>query len=329
MLKLKLKLHHVCSAFIFVPILLYCSAASAYYPNYVSGTQHLVEISQKSSGNWKSLVVLDNSAIGEPIHDKTKKILSAINSNLFDALELEAEKISDIPTLTYKKLNDVTINGAINTKIMTDNNGIITVELSGFSISAVVRLGITGFSSTANVKTSDLKFAADYDIITGRVYNLRDIGNTRIDVDLDADSLLGSLVVESAESLLNIFDPSFFQGELDDIISGQLNNEYYIAGIDSVVPTGEWIVSGIDLGSEIQDLIRGVSAGKYISIGISENNLRYYTGYGYRTTYTNKVELDISGNYKVGYENAPVFSKGDWINPCAGAGGANSGCYEP
>ncbi|GHB06426.1 hypothetical protein GCM10007107_19360 [Shewanella indica] len=43
----------------------------------------------------------------------------------------------------------------------------------------------------------------------------------------------------------------------------------------------------------------------------------------------NKVDFDISGNYKISYENQAVYDTGSWINPCARLGGASHECYEP
>lgn len=88
-------------------------------------------------------------------------------------------------------------------------------------------------------------------------------------------------------------------------------------------------INGVDVGLKIKNLITGVTPGKYISLSISESNLRYYYGGGvFRTYYKNKLSFDVSNNYSVTYENEPVFSTGNWINPCY-VGGASSGCYEP
>lgn len=311
-------------------MLIYSTSATAYYPTYVSKTNHLVEISQKNSGQWNSLVILNDEAIGKPIHDETKKILTSINSKLFIATDSGAKKlINNIPTLRYKELKHITFNGPIETKITTQDDGIVTAEVKGFTLSTEVKFDMLGFSLYGKVKTSELSFSADYNVISGQVYNIRDNGNMRIKVDIDGNGIFNNLVAEAGEYLLAVFKPNFFQQNLESSINSIINNNYYIAGIESVVPDNTWVINGIDLGVEIKNIIKGTSSGKYLSLAISENNHKYYTGWLYRTYYMNKVEFDISGNYKVVYGNEPVYSTGSWINPCAGPGGANHGCYEP
>ncbi|MEM6187640.1 hypothetical protein [Shewanella vaxholmensis] len=311
-------------------MLIYSTSATAYYPTYVSKTNHLVEISQKNSGQWNSLVILNDEAIGKPIHDETKKILTSINSKLFIATDSGAKKlINNIPTLRYKELKHITFNGPIETKITTQDDGIVTAEVKGFTLSTEVKFDMLGFSLYGKVKTSELNFSADYNVISGQVYNIRDNGNMRINVDIDGNGILNNLVAEAGEYLLDVFKPNFFQKNLESSINSIINNNYYIAGIESVVPDNTWVINGIDLGVEIKNIIKGTSPGKYLSLAISENNHKYYTGWLYRTYYMNKVEFDISGNYKVVYGNEPVYATGSWINPCAGPGGASHGCYEP
>lgn len=316
--------------FIVVSLLIFSSIATAYYPTYVSGTNHLVEISKKKSGAWNSIVVINNTSVGKPIHDETKGILKSINKELFDSIESAARKgINGISWMSFRELKYVTLDGPLQTKLITQSNGVITAEVGGFSLRSEVKFELSLFTLYGKVRTSELRFAADYDVITGRVYNLRDIGNTRVDIDVDGNGIINSLVAEGIEVLEGIFFPTFIQDVVDDGVNGLVNDEYYIAGLESVIPTGKWMVAGVDLGVKIKEMISGVSAEKYVSIGISEKNHRYYTGWSYRTYYMNQVELDISGNYKVEYGNAPIYSTGSWINPCAGPGGAGSGCYEP
>lgn len=311
-------------------LLIYSTSATAYYPTYVSKTNHLVEISQKKSGQWNSLAILNDETIGKPIHDETKNILMSINRKLFIATDSGAKKlINNIPTLKYKELKHITFNGPIETKITTQHNGIVSAEVKGFALSAEVKFDMLGFTLYGKVKTSELNFSADYNVINGQVYNIRDNGKMRINVDIDGDGILNNLAAEAGEYLLAVFKPNFFQQNLDSSISSIINNNYYIKGIENVVPDNTWIINDIDLGAELKNIINGVSPGKYISLAISEKNHRYYTGWLYRTYYMNKVEFDISGNYKVAYGNEPVYATGSWINPCAGPGGANRGCYEP
>lgn len=311
-------------------ILIYSTSATAYYPTYVSNTNHLVEISQKNSGQWNSLVVINDEAIGKPIHDQTKNILKSINRKLFITTDSGAkELINNIPTLKYKELKYITLNGPLETKITTQLDGIITTEVKGFTILTEVKFDMLGFTLYGKVKTSELNFSADYNVVSGQVYNIRDNSNMKIKVDIDGNGILNSLVAKAGGYLLNVFKPNFFQQNLDSSINSVINNNYYIAGIESVVPDNTWVINGIDLGFEIKNIIKGISPEKYLSLAISESNHKYYTGWLYRTYYMNKVEFDISGNYKVAYGNEPVYATGSWINPCNGPGGANHGCYEP
>lgn len=55
-------------------ILCYSLSASAYYPTYVSKTDHLIALSNHSSGTWNS-ITLNNTAAGKPIHDALNKLI--------------------------------------------------------------------------------------------------------------------------------------------------------------------------------------------------------------------------------------------------------------
>lgn len=307
-----------------------CSfSVSAYYPTYVSRTDHLTEISYKSSGLWDSTVI-NSSLAGKPLHDEVKSAFNSINSELFNYVESAArEEINDLPTLRFRELKYAKFVGPLKTKIMTSGDGVITTEVSGFNFSSEVKVEFTLFTLYGKVNTSELKFAADYDVITGRVYNLRDIGNIQVSLDVDGNGIINSAVAEVLEALVNIFTPNFIQESVDESLDQLIEKEYYIAGLDSVIPEGVWVIDNIDIGMKIKDAIRGVKAGEYIDIALTEWEQRYYEGSKYRYYYRNRVQIDISNNYKFDYGNEPVFATGDWINPCAGPGGSSSGCYEP
>lgn len=259
--------------------LLFSTSSMAYYPTYVAKTNHLVEISQKKSGQWDSLVVINNESIGLPIHNETKQILKSINDKLFTSIDSSARtEINKLPTFKYRELKSVTLNGPLETKIITQADGIITATVKGFTMSAEVKFDMSGFTLYAKAKTSELNFSADYNAINGQIYNIRDNGNMRISVDVDGNGIFNNLVAEATESLLKVFKPNFFQKELNSALSSINNQKYYVAGIESVVPENSWIINGVDLGVEIKNAIKGISPGNYISLAISENNHRYYTG---------------------------------------------------
>ena len=309
--------------------LLYSFSASAYYPTYVSRTDHLTELSYKSSGSWRGIVINNNLA-GKPLHNEVKSAFNSINSELFDYVESAArEEINDIPTLSFRELKYAKLVGPLKTKIITSGDGVITSEVSGFNFSSEVKVEFTLLTLYGKVNTSELRFSADYDVITGRVYNLRDIGHMQVNFDVDGNGIINSAVAEVLEALVNIFKPDFIQDSVDESLDQLIENEYYIAGLDSVIPEGVWVIDNIDIGIKIKDAIRGIKAGEYIDITLTEWEQRFYEGSKYRYYYRNRVQIDISNNYKFDYGNEPVFATGDWINPCAGPGGSNSGCYEP
>lgn len=270
-------------------------------------------------------MVINNESIGLPIHNETKKILKSINEKLFSSIESSTRaEINKLPTFRYRELKHVTLNGPLETKIMTQPDGIITATVKGFTISTEIKIDISGLTLYAKIKTSELNLSADYNPINGQIYNIRDNGNLRVHVDIDGNGTFNKLVTKVTKSLLKIFKPNFFQQKLNSILSSIHNHKYYVAGIESVIPDNTWIINGMDLGFEIKNTIKGIHPEKYISIAISEKNHRYYTGWNYREYYMNKVDFDISGNYKISYENQAVYDTGRWINPCA-----SHGCYEP
>lgn len=295
----------------------------AFYPTYVSDTKHLTEIKEIYSG--KS-IVLESDYVGQPIHSKVKAILLGINKNLNEQLTtLAKDGMAGSNILTFRSLQRSSINGEITTKIITENNGVLRVEVGGFSIAAEVKFDVSRFTLYGDIKTSPLKFSADYDVVSGKVYNLQEISATRVYVDVDGNGIFNNIVAEVTDEVLDIFLPKLIRKSINDA----LDNTYYIGGLNDVIPIGEWVINGVDVGQQIKNLITGVSAGKYVSISISESNQRYYYGGGaFRNYYKNKLFFDVSNNYLVAYENEPVFSTGNWINPCY-VGGASSGCYEP
>ncbi|PKG73496.1 hypothetical protein CXF86_17455 [Shewanella sp. GutCb] len=305
------------------------STVFAYYPTYVSQTKHLTTIGYKHNNNWRDIIV-DSTSMGKPIHDEVKEILSTINNKLFEVVEAEArEEINDTPTLRFRELKRAQLIGPLNTKIITQSNGVVTVELSGFTFDAEVKVDWLGITLYGDVDTSTLRFAADYNVSTGRVYNLRDIGNLQVDIDIDGNGIINSIVAETLDVLQYIFFPDSVQDAVDEAINELNDNEYYVKAFDNVILPQTWIVDGIDIGLEIKDAIKGINPGEYISISLSEWDERYYEGSKYRYYYKNRAVIDISNEYKFDYGNEPVYATGDWINPCAGPGGSTSGCYEP
>ncbi|RTR26068.1 hypothetical protein [Shewanella atlantica] len=300
-----------------------------YYPTYVSETKHLSTIGYKNNNSWRDIII-DSPSKGKPIHDEVKEILSTINNKLFNVVETEArEGINDTPTLRFRELKRARLVGPLKTKIITQNNGVVTVEVSGFTFDAEVKVDWLGFTLYGDVDTSTLRFSADYELNTARVYNLRDIGNLQVDIDIDGNGIINSIVAETVEVLADIFVPDFVQDSVDDALNELNDNEYYVKAFDNVILPQTWIIDGIDIGLEIKDAIKGINPGKYISISLYEWDERYYEGSMYRYYYRNRAEVDISNSYKFDYSNEPVYTVGDWENPCAGAGGAGSGCYEP
>ena len=312
-------------------ILCYSLSASAYYPTYVSKTDHLIALSNHSSGTWNS-ITLNNASAGKPIHDEIKNIYKIINRELFLLAEQAMKDgLSGTSLADFKRLEYADMVGKLETKIITQSNGIISVEVGGFYLNVRAQLdGIIGFAKAdAKVSTSQLRFAADYDVITGRIYNLRDIGNMQVYHDLSASGIIDNIVVGIVEVLEDIFFADAFEEMVDDALNKLIGTEYYIGGVDSVIEEGIWIIDGVDVGIKIKEAIKGVNADKYIVLALSEWDERYYEGSKYRYYYRNRLEIDISNEFTFDYGNSPVYAIGDWINPCAGPGGSSSGCYEP
>ncbi|MBO2628929.1 hypothetical protein [Shewanella algae] len=298
----------------------------AYYPTYVSDTTHLTTIEDVHNGRS---IVLKNSSVGAPIHKEVKDILNSINGEIKNSLTIAAKDGINGLGGRFRNLVRSELTGELTTKIITEGNGVVKVEVGGFNLSAEVKFDYAGITLYGDVTTSKLKFTADYDVITGEVYNLRDVGNTKVYVDVDGNGIINNLVAETAEELLHIFKPNMFNNLVSESLGKLVNNRYYVGGINSVIPEGKWVFEGVDVGKTIKNSIKGVSPGKYVSLSISEWKHRYYYGGGtFRYYYRNKLTLDVSNNYIVTYENEPVFSTGNWINPCA-SGASNHGCYEP
>jgi hypothetical protein len=312
-----------------IPILLYSTAfySHAYYPTYVSNTKHLTEI---KNVNANRIIVIESSEIGRPIHNEVRDILNSIDDELKETLTIVArDGINGVSGGKFRGLLNSEINGEITTKIITDGNGIVRAEIGGFTLSAKVKFDYARVTLYGEINTSKLKFSADYNVITGKVYNLKDIGNTKVYVDIDGNGIFNGFIAKLAEKFIGIFKPSLFNDLVNDALGKLVNNSYYVGGLDDVIPEGEWIVGEVDIGQEIKDAINGISPGQYVSLTMSERNQRYYYGGNFhRNYYRNKLKIDVSNNYIATYENEPVFSTGNWINPCH-VGGASGGCYEP
>lgn len=300
-----------------------------YYPTYVSETKHLTTIGYKNNNSWRDIIV-DSPSKGRPIHDEVKEILRIIDDALFEAVEVAVHSaIDDISLATYRGLIKADLVGPINTKIITASSGVITVELGGFSFDSEVKLDWRLFTLYGKVNTSTLHFAADYDVSTGRVYNIRDIGNMQIDIDIDGDGLINSIVAEVADVIADIYTNYFIEEAIEEAITDLNNGEYYVQAFDNVILTNTWVIDGIDIGQIIKDAIAGIRDNQYISIELHDWDERYYEGSRYNYYYRNRAVVDVNNSFKFDYGNEPVYSTGNWSNPCAAPGGSNSGCYEP
>lgn len=301
----------------------------AYYPTYVSATRHITTLGYKQGNTWQNTFI-ESTSKGKPVHDEVKAILHTIDDALFEAVdELARAAVDDISCLTYRGLIKADLVGPINTKITTATNGVITVELGGFSLDTETKVDFSLFTLYADIDTSTLRLAADYNVSTGKVYNIRDMGNMQVYIDVDGNGIINSIVAEFIDILANIYTVYFMEDAIEEALTDLGNEEYYIKAFDNVILSNTWIIGGVDIGQEIKDAIAATVPNQYVELELYDWDERYYEGSMYRYYYRNRAVVDVNGQFKFDYGNEPVYSEGDWINPCSGAGGSSSGCYEP
>ncbi|VUD41435.1 hypothetical protein TDB9533_00487 [Thalassocella blandensis] len=149
-------------------------------------------------------------------------------------------------------------------------NGDVRIRVGGFKIYAKA-VAKKSFYVEAEVKVTSntVWLEGDYDPYTGKIDNVSLDPSVKINTSTDVDTILGIDI----DFLLNLFGVDL-EKDLSSLLDQQINEleayEDTIFGLNSHIPTGVYVVNGVDWGVVMVDEIRNILSGESIEISLSD-----------------------------------------------------------
>ncbi len=177
------------------------------------------------------------------------------------------------------------------------------------------KFGVTVAKGSVNFSTSPITMIADYDPISGKLYNIN-TPNLKIYSSLKFDSALKYLL-PGIGSLINNFIEGKLKHEMRSAINDALNNldygEYSLLGLDQSLPSGVYVVGGHDVAAEIKDALQDLAPGIDFSIRLANKNYSYYVSNIPNTTNVQQfyseylVEIKLGSRFVLNIEDKALL----------------------